>query len=96
MVGVAHGVELGDERRVPEAPERRGREERPLEAVRLPRLEDAPGRTRGLPVLLLVVAEIVEEALDPVGRAQPAREAKTRSAQDGRDSRRRREKRRFS
>jgi hypothetical protein len=82
VVVVAHGVELGDERRVPEPAERRRREERALEAVRLPRLEDAPGRARRLAVLFLVVAEPVQKALDRGRRSQPAREAKSRVLQD--------------
>ena len=79
---------------MPEAPQGRGREERALEAVRLARLEDAARRARRLAVLFLVVAEIVQEALDRVGRAQPAREAQRGRVVCSRreDSRGRREK----
>ena len=77
MVRVAHGAHLDDERRVAEAPERGGGEERALEAVRLPGLEDAARGARGLAALLLVVPEIVEESLNRAGRAQSGRKAET-------------------
>jgi len=67
VIGIALGLEIDDQRRSADGPQRRGREERALEAMRRPLLQHAARRPRRRGE---VIRKLVEEPLDPKGRLQ--------------------------